>query len=143
LLWFRHPQHFLLLKLKILGEQLLERLSKLMQTIQQLPEDSQQKFVAWMANLFLQKLPEDESHIQEFFQNMKGEVSMMGLEKVLDDIKREGRREGKKEGRREGKREGKEEVAKRMIDLGLDVSVIVAATGFSPEKIDQLRKKSQ
>jgi predicted transposase YdaD len=50
-------------------EQLLERLSKLMHTIQQLPEDSQQKFVAWMANLFLQKLPEGESHIQEFFQN--------------------------------------------------------------------------
>jgi predicted transposase/invertase (TIGR01784 family) len=91
-----------------------------------------------MANLFLQKLPKDESHIQEFFQNMKGEVSLMGLEKVLDDIKREGKREG----RQEGKQEGKEEVAKRMIDLGLDVSVIVAATGFSPEKIDQLRKKS-
>jgi predicted transposase YdaD len=61
---------------------------------------------------------------------MKEGVSIMGLEKVLDDIKRE------------GKQEGREEVAKRMIDLGLDVSVIVAATGFPAEKIDQLRKKS-
>src|SRR5690606_10392381 len=31
--------------------QLLERLGKLMHTIQQLPEDSQQKFMAWMANV--------------------------------------------------------------------------------------------
>lgn len=110
--------------------QLLERLGKLMHTIQQLPDESQQKFVAWMANILLQKLPEDEPRIQEFIQNVKGDVSVMGLEKVLDNIKRE------------GKREGKEEVAKRMIDLGVDASVIAAATGFSPDKIDQLREKS-
>ncbi|MBU5445226.1 Rpn family recombination-promoting nuclease/putative transposase [Paenibacillus sp. MSJ-34] len=114
--------------------QLLERLGKLMHTIQQLPEDSQQKFVAWMANILLQKLPENESHLQEFIQSVKGDVSVMGLEKVLDDIERKGERKGEQK--------AKEEVAKRMIDLGVDVSVITAATGFSPDKIDKLREKS-
>lgn len=45
-------------------EQLLNRLGKLMNTIQQLPTDSQQKFVAWMANILLQKLPENEPSLQ-------------------------------------------------------------------------------
>lgn len=40
--------------------QLLDRLGKLMHTIQQLPDDHLQKFVAWMANILLQKLPENE-----------------------------------------------------------------------------------
>ncbi|MFL1673479.1 Rpn family recombination-promoting nuclease/putative transposase [Paenibacillus dendritiformis] len=110
--------------------QLLERLGKLMHTIQQLPEESQQKFVAWMANILLQKLPEDEAHIQEFVQSVKGDVSVMGLEKILNDIERK------------GEQKAKEEVAKRMIDLGLDASVIAAATGFSPDKIEALREKS-
>ncbi|WP_163859519.1 Rpn family recombination-promoting nuclease/putative transposase [Paenibacillus elgii] len=110
--------------------QMLERLGKLMHTIQQLPEDSQQKFVAWMANILLQKLPENESHLQEFIQSVKGDVSVMGLEKVLDDIERR------------GEQKAKEEVAKRMLDLGVDISLIAAATGFSPDKIDQLREKS-
>lgn len=110
--------------------QLLERLGKLMHTIQQLPEESQQKFVAWMANILLHKLPENEAHIQEFVQSVKGDVSVMGLEKILNDLERK------------GEQKAKEEVAKRMIDLGLDASVIAAATGFSPDKIDKLREKS-
>ncbi|GJM75388.1 hypothetical protein HMSSN036_76040 [Paenibacillus macerans] len=62
-------------------EQLLNRLGKLMNTIQQLPADSQQKFVAWMANILLQKLPENEPSLQQFIQNVKGDASFMGLEK--------------------------------------------------------------
>ncbi|WP_374019088.1 hypothetical protein ABU162_04935 [Paenibacillus thiaminolyticus] len=47
---------------------------------------------------------------------------MMSLEKILNDIERKGIREGEQK--------AKEEVAKRMIDLGLDASVIAAATDF-------------
>ncbi|PAK53048.1 Rpn family recombination-promoting nuclease/putative transposase [Paenibacillus sp. 7541] len=114
--------------------QLLERLGKLMHTIQQLPEDSQQKFVAWMSNVLKQQLPEGESYIEELVKNVKGGAAIMGLEQTLKKIR--------KEERYEGKIEGKEEVAKRMIDLGVDAAVIAAATGFSPDKIDQLREKS-
>jgi len=130
--------------------QLLERLGKLMHTIQQMPEDSQQKFTTWMSNVLKQQLPEGTTYIEELVKNVKGGAAIMGLEQTLKKIikeeryvaKTEGKIEGKIEGKEEGKIEGKEEVARRMIDLGVDASVIVAATGFSPDKIDQLREKS-
>ncbi|WP_293657012.1 hypothetical protein [uncultured Paenibacillus sp.] len=115
---------------------------------------SQQQLVAWMANILSQKLPENEPHLRELIQNEKGGVSVMGLEKTLDAIKREGRREGRREGIREGMREGmregkqegqreaKEEVAKNMIAENLDPELIARVTGFSLDIIDQLREKS-
>jgi len=124
-------------------QQLLSRLGKLMGTIQRMPEDSQQKFMAWMANIFLQKLPENEPNLQQFIQNVKGDASYMALEKVLDDIEREGELRGRLEGRLEGKIEGKleerEQVAMRMIEEQLDADLISRVTGFSLDKIDQLR----
>ncbi|RED52766.1 hypothetical protein [Cohnella phaseoli] len=77
----------------------------------------------------------------------------MALEKVLDDIEREGelrgRLEGKIEGKLEGKIEGemegelkgKEQVAMRMIEEQLDADLISRVTGFSLDKIDQLRAR--
>ncbi|WGU95030.1 Rpn family recombination-promoting nuclease/putative transposase [Paenibacillus dendritiformis] len=123
--------------------QLLDRLGKLMHTIQQLPEDSQQQLVAWMANILSQKLPENEPHLRELIQNEKGGVSVMGLEKTLDAIKREGRREGRREGMREGKQEAKEEVVQQMIAENLDPELIARITGFSLDIIAQLREKSK
>ncbi|MFD3272931.1 Rpn family recombination-promoting nuclease/putative transposase [Paenibacillus dendritiformis] len=123
--------------------QLLNRLGKLMHTVQQL--------VAWMANILSQKLPENEPHLRELIQNEKGGVSVMGLEKTLDAIKREGRREGRREGIREGLREGKqegkrkakEEVVQQMIAENLDPELIARITGFSLDIIAQLREKSK
>ncbi|RED56162.1 hypothetical protein [Cohnella phaseoli] len=67
----------------------------------------------------------------------------MALEKVLDDIEREGELRGRLEGRLEGKIEGKleerEQVAMRMIEEQLDADLISRVTGFSLDKIDQLR----
>ncbi|MFD0715950.1 Rpn family recombination-promoting nuclease/putative transposase [Paenibacillus sp. GCM10027626] len=118
-------------------EQLMERVEKLMDTIKQLPEDSQQKFLTWISNMLRRQLPENEPHMQDLFHNVKGGVSEMGLEKTLNKIIRECKREG----RLEGKLEGKEEVAKRLIEMGLDVSDIAVATGFPVDKIDQLREQ--
>ncbi|MCY9744018.1 hypothetical protein M5W88_29135, partial [Paenibacillus thiaminolyticus] len=118
--------------------ELLNRLGKLMHTIQQLPEDSQQQLIAWMANILSQKLPENEPQLRELIQNVKGGVSVMGLEKTLDAIKREGRREG----RREGKREAKKEVVKQMLAEDLDPELIARVTGFSLEIITQLKEQS-
>ncbi|BFH65209.1 hypothetical protein PAJ34TS1_58010 [Paenibacillus azoreducens] len=42
---------------------------------------------------------------------------------------------------RRGGQKAKADVSKRMIDLGMKVSVI-AATGFSPDKVDQLHGNS-
>ncbi|WP_232229072.1 Rpn family recombination-promoting nuclease/putative transposase [Paenibacillus zanthoxyli] len=111
-------------------EQLLNRFGKLMNTIQQMPADSQQKFVAWMANILLQKLPENEPSLQQFIQNVKGDASFMGLEKVFDDIERK------------GQQKGKEDVAKQLIRMGMDDSSIVRATGFSVQTIEDWRKQA-
>jgi predicted transposase/invertase (TIGR01784 family) len=122
--------------------ELLDRLGKLMHTIQQLPEDSQQQLVAWMANILSHKLPENEPQLRDLIQNVKGGVSVMGLEKTLDAIKREGRREGRREGKQEGKREAKEEVVKQMIAEDLDPELIARVTGFPLDIITQLKKQS-
>lgn len=111
-------------------EQLLNRLSKLMNTIQQIPADSQQKFVAWMANILLQKLPEGEPSLQQFIQSVKGDASFMGLEKILDDIERK------------GEQKGKEDVAKQLIRMGMDDSSIAQATGFSVQTIEDWRMQA-
>ncbi|GAC40913.1 Rpn family recombination-promoting nuclease/putative transposase [Paenibacillus popilliae] len=110
-------------------EELLKRLGKLVHTIQQMPEDSQQKFVAWMANILLQKLPENEPSLQQFIQNVKGDAAFMGLEKILDDIERK------------GEVKGKEAVARQLIVMGMDSTSIAQATGFSPKKIEELREQ--
>lgn len=115
-------------------EHLLNRLGKLMNTIQQMPEDNQQKFVAWMANILLQKLPENEPSLQQFIQSVKGDAAFMGLEKILDDIERKGELKGELK--------GKEQVVKQMIAEQLDPDLISRVTGFSLDKIDQLRKET-
>lgn len=119
-------------------EQLLNRLGKLMNTIQQMPVDSQQKFVAWMANILLQKLPENEPSLQQFIQNVKGDASFMGLEKILDDIERRGQHKGEQI----GEQKGKQDVAKQLIKMGMDDSSIAQATGFSVQTIEDWRKQA-
>lgn len=115
-------------------EHLLKLLGKLMNTIQQMPEDNQQKFVAWMANILLQKLPENEPSLQQFIQSVKGDAAFMGLEKILDDIERKGELKGELK--------GKEQVVKQMIAEQLDPDLISRVTGFSLDKINQLRKET-
>ncbi|WP_042226843.1 Rpn family recombination-promoting nuclease/putative transposase [Paenibacillus popilliae] len=119
-------------------EQLLNRLGKLMNTIQQMPTDSQQKFVAWMANILLQKLPENEPSLHQFIQNVKGDASFMGLEKILDDIERRGQDKGEQI----GEIKGKQDVAKQLIKMGMDDSSIAQATGFSVQTIEDWRKQA-
>lgn len=64
------------------------------------------------------------------FLKGQGDISFMGLEKILDDIERK------------GKQEGKEEVAKQLIRMGMDNSSIAQATGFSVETIEDWRKQA-
>lgn len=119
-------------------EQLLNRLRKLMGTIRDMPEEKQQLFVAWIANVIAGKLPAVGSEVKAMLDNRKKEVPMMGLEKVLDDIKREGKKEGKREGREEGYNKGREAVARNLIEMGLDSAAIARATGFPLETIERM-----
>lgn len=55
----------------------------------------------------------------------------------------EGKEEGKKEGLLEGLKEGKEEVAFKLLELGLDLSVILQATGLSEVELAALKEGNQ
>lgn len=128
-------------------EQLQERLGKLMHTIKHMPEESQQHFIAWIANVIGRKLPPNEPALQQLIDHVKGDASVMGLDKILDDIERkgklEGKLEGKIEGRMEGEREAREAVAKQMLAEQLDTALIARVTGVPVDKIAQLREQLQ
>ena len=49
------------------------------------------------------------------------------------------RRKGQEEGRAEGRAEGKLEIARNLLEMGLPLTQIAAATGLSCEEIEQLR----
>jgi predicted transposase/invertase (TIGR01784 family) len=128
-------------------EQLLQKLRKFMEIMQQLSKENQKLLNTWMNNMF--ELPKD--YVRQFVQNTEEGGFEMGLKKVVDDIRREGRMEGKREGKREGerigelkgKKEGKEEVAMHLINMGLDTSSIATATGFTVDRVEQLREQSR
>lgn len=119
-------------------EQLLERLAKLMLTIGQLSTEGQQKLLAWIGNILLQKLPDNEPGIRELMKKEKGAASFMGLEKVLDDIEQRGRLAGEQN----GKQQAREQVVKQMLAEQLDVELIARVTGFSLTQIEQLRERN-
>jgi recombination-promoting nuclease RpnB len=60
----------------------------------------------------------------------------MGLREITDSFERKGKIEGKLE----GERKGKEEVARTLIDMGLNTSSIVTATGFKADAVEKLRQ---
>lgn len=126
-------------------KQLRERLAKLMDTIQPMPEENQQHFLTWIANVVSPKLPGNEPVLEQLIQYAKGEAPMTRLDKILDDIKREGKLEGKIEGKLEGKlegeREAKEAVAKQMLAEQMDAALIARVTGLPVNYINQLHEQ--
>ncbi|WP_270166207.1 Rpn family recombination-promoting nuclease/putative transposase [Paenibacillus sp. SYP-B4298] len=118
-------------------DQLQGRLEQLMGTFRRLPEENQQKFVSWMANVLKRKLPEKDA-LEQFIQSVKGESSQMGLEKILDDIEHKGRREG----RLEGERAAKQTMVKQLLAKQVDTAIIAEVTGYSPEAIKQMEQES-
>ena len=56
----------------------------------------------------------------------------------LDEMRAEGLELGRKEGRKEGRNEEKINIARKMLELNLDIETIINATGLSKEQIDEL-----
>ncbi len=59
----------------------------------------------------------------------------------LSQAKRQGLEIGEKRGIERGKREGKLEVAARLLESGVDISVVQQATGLSLEAISDLKTR--
>ncbi|TNJ62298.1 hypothetical protein FE784_31415 [Paenibacillus hemerocallicola] len=127
-------------------ELLLTRLRKLMETIRGMPEDMKEHFIHWLANMIALQLPPDSKEVERLIEEMKEKgVTVMGLGKNLEAIKLKGIEEGMEEGMERGIEQGtmlgKESVAINLIGMGLSDSAIALATGFSEQKIEQLRNQ--
>jgi predicted transposase/invertase (TIGR01784 family) len=128
-------------------EQAQDRLHRLRGIIQQLPEESRNLLHIWIENGL--KMPRD-SFKDLLIKNEEKGASGMGLREIADSLERKGMMEGERkgilkgrlEGKLEGEREGKEKVAKNLIDMGLDTSSIVKATGFKEDEVEKLRQLS-
>jgi len=96
------------------------------------------------------KLPDHQTEVAaRLLNNAKKGETVMGLEKVLDDIKREGRKEGFARGVEKGLEKGmekgtvsaKETVARNLMRMGMDDAAIAHATGFEPERVTAIRQQ--
>lgn len=56
----------------------------------------------------------------------------------IEGAREEGKAEGKAEGKEEGKVEGKVEVARNLLQMGMEISSIVKATGLTEDEIRKL-----
>lgn len=55
-------------------------------------------------------------------------------------VKKHAGKNRKEEGRREGKIEEKREVAKKLLEIGVEISKIIEATGLNKEEIENLKQ---
>lgn len=55
-------------------------------------------------------------------------------------VKKHAERMGKDEGRRGGKIEEKRAVAKKLLEIGVEISKIIEATGLNKEEIENLKQ---
>ena len=60
---------------------------------------------------------------------------------VMDIMREEGKEEGIKEGIKEGREEANIEAAKKLLQLGVDIDIIVKSTSLTKERVMELQKE--
>lgn len=63
------------------------------------------------------------------------------MEEGYEQGKEEGREEGIKEGIKEGREEANIEAAKKLLQLGVDIDIIVKSTSLTKERVMELQKE--
>ena len=67
-----------------------------------------------------------------------GEIKQTLADRLRSEGKKIGEKIGEKRGRKEGKKEGKLETARKLIKRGVDMDIIVEATGLPKQEIEKL-----
>ncbi len=92
------------------------------------------KFIDWIL-----RLPENlEKQLSEEIIRLEEESKMSYVTSWERIARKEGIKEGVKEGVKEGERKGKLETARELIKRGVDINIIIEATGFPREEIEKL-----
>lgn len=125
-------------------------LPKLRKKLENAEEIDNKKLVAWLKyinnpNEVEEKDMENDEYLQEAIRVLE-DVSSSEEEKILAEyrldawrneqsVKKHERNEGIKEGTEKTKRE----IAKKLLDLGIEISKIVEASGLTKEEIEELK----
>lgn len=75
---------------------------------------------------------EERKRYENYLENLASELD------IIETAKEEGREEGIIEGKLEGEREKSIKIAKNLLSMGIDILIIVGATGLSKEEIEKL-----
>ena len=59
----------------------------------------------------------------------------------MNYAERKGKEEGIKQGKEAGEKKKQKEIAQKMLDMGMEISNIIEATGLSKEEIEELERK--
>lgn len=133
-------------------------LPKLRKKLENAEEIDNKKLVAWLKyinnpNEVEEKDMEDNEYLEEAYRVLE-DISSSEEEKILAEyridawrneqsVKKHERNEGIKEGIQKGIEEGtektKREIAKKLLDLGIEISKIVEASGLTKEEIEELK----
>ncbi len=113
-------------------------------TLERIPEKIREKiFLKLFQVAEISKLTPEEYKQYEASVNAYRDITNIqntSFEKGEKKGRREGRQEGLREGRREGERKGKIDVARNLLTEGVDISVVMSATGFTEEELRRLKE---
>ncbi len=133
-------------------------LPKLRKKLENAEKIDNKKLVAWLKyinnpNEVEEKDMEDNEYLEEAYRVLE-DISSSEEEKILAEyridawrneqsVKKHERNEGIKEGIKKGFEEGtektKKEIAKKLLDKGVDISIIIEASGLTKEEIEELK----
>ena len=152
-----------LLDQKIGGSELLSRLKKLKDILKEENEEEYKLFKGWLKYILKERLPKKEAleieriieeskevedmvlNITQTIDEMFNEAKMKGIEegiqKGMEEGIQKGIEEGIQKGIQKGIEKGKLETAENLLKLGVDIDIILKATGLSEKEIKDLRKK--
>ena len=136
-------------------EEIMQRLQRLAETLQNLGPERFQQFKKWFLHVLKTRL---EEPLQEKVEKIIEESTPWEVEKMISNLglalaelkqKAEmegmlkGRTEGRMEGRIEGRMEGKKEVARAALKKGFRFEDIAEITGLSLEEVLEIQKEME
>ena len=123
-----------LLDQKVDALEFLERIKVIALYFNSLSETEIKAIKNWIKNTVVKELADPAIKILEA-DKMEVELMVARNAFILEDMKDKAKEEGIKEGIKEGREEEKLAIARNMKKLGLDIDIIIEATGLSKEEI--------
>jgi len=117
-------------------DEIIERLKNLVDQLKDLTEEDFDLFRVWLKNIVARYMPKEEAaEIEKIIDSNKGANNM---EYNLGIAIRDKMKEMKQEGLQEGIQEGKLEVAKKLLNMEMDINKISEVTDIPVDELQKL-----